>query len=401
MRLILFVGCLILFANARRYSPDSTSEEGSDEVSESRLVLSKASFDKDEYVKSKLPRLSESLSGKELIDYINSRQDLWTATTDNKFSKYTEEEKRALMGVNHVQNSVNARRKLASTRHSNVALPDSFDARDQWGDQCPSVKQVRDQSSCGSCWAFGAVEAMTDRICIASKGKVKVTLSARDLLSCCTACGFGCNGGDPYAAWSYWHTSGIVTGSNYTENQGCQPYPFAPCEHHSPEKHFKPCPKELYPTPKCVKTCNSGYEREYPDDKFFGLEPYAIEQNEESIRKELYTNGPMEVTLDVYDDLLAYKAGIYIHQGGKLDGGHAVKLVGWGTENRVPYWIIANSWNEDWGENGFFRILRGTNECGIESGVVGGIPDLKRSPGHLSSRSHSHKHKSESYDIFK
>lgn len=49
-----------------------------------------------------------------------------------------------------------------------------------------------------SCWAFGAVEAMSDRVCIASKGKQQPTLSARDLLSCCTGCGFGCNGGDPY-----------------------------------------------------------------------------------------------------------------------------------------------------------------------------------------------------------
>lgn len=98
------------------------------------------------------------------------------------------------MGVNHVQNSIFARRNLASSRHSNVLLPESFDAREQWGSICPSVKQVRDQSSCGSCWAFGAVEAMSDRICIASKGKLQPTLSARDLLSCCKACGFGCNG---------------------------------------------------------------------------------------------------------------------------------------------------------------------------------------------------------------
>ncbi|PAV79919.1 hypothetical protein WR25_23894 [Diploscapter pachys] len=47
-------------------------------------------------------------------------------------------------------------------------------------------------------------------------------------------------------------------------------------------------------------------------------------------------------------------------------GGHAVKLVGWGTENGTPFWRIANSWNADWGENGYFRILRGVDECGIE-----------------------------------
>jgi cathepsin B len=180
-----------------------------------------------------------------------------------------------MMGVNHVQNSIAARRTLASSRHMDVELPESFDARVQWGSSCPSVNLIRDQSSCGSCWAFGAVEAMSDRVCIASKGRLQPTLSARDLLSCCSMCGFGCNGGDPYQAWSYWHTHGIVTGSNYTENKGCLPYPFAPCEHHSPEKHFKPCPKEIYHTPKCVKTCQDGYSREYASDKYYGLEPYS------------------------------------------------------------------------------------------------------------------------------
>lgn len=52
-------------------------------------------------------------------------------------------------------------------------------------------------------------------------------------------------------------------------------------------------------TPKCEKTCKSGYEREYTSDKYFGQEPYAIEANEESIRKELFTNGPLEVSFDV------------------------------------------------------------------------------------------------------
>lgn len=74
-----------------------------------------------------------------------------------------------------------------------------------------------------------------------------------------------------------------------------------------------------------------------------------------------------------YADFLTYKSGIYAHKTGEFLGGHAIKLLGWGVENDVKYWLAANSWNTDWGEDGYFRILRGRNECGIEGGVVAGL----------------------------
>ncbi len=74
----------------------------------------------------------------------------------------------------------------------------------------------------------------------------------------------------------------------------------------------------------------------------------------------------------------------------------AIKILGWGVENNTPYWLVANckyktetiisrifliglisAWNEDWGDKGFFKILRGSDECGIESSVVAGAPKLK------------------------
>jgi cathepsin B len=180
-------------------------------------------------------------------------------------------------------------------------------------------------------------------------------------------------------AWKFWVSDGIVTGSNFTTQQGCRPYPFPPCEHHSKKTHFQPCKHDLYPTPKCERKCQSSYnEKTYNQDKFYGKSAYAVESDVQSIQNELYTNGPLEVAFEVYEDFLNYDGGIYTHQGGKLGGGHAVKLLGWGEENGIPYWIVANSWNTDWGEDGFFRILRGKDECGIESGVVGGLPNISR-----------------------
>src|SRR5690349_14972735 len=84
------------------------------------------------------------------------------------------------------------------------AIPDSFDSRTQWPN-CPSISLIRDQSDCGSCWAFGASEAMSDRVCISTNGAKKPILSADDLLSCCgISCGYGCSGGYPIQAWRYW-----------------------------------------------------------------------------------------------------------------------------------------------------------------------------------------------------
>jgi len=49
-----------------------------------------------------------------------------------------------------------------------------------------------------------------------------------------------------------------------------------------------------------------------------------------------------------------------------------VKMIGWGVEGGVKYWLVANSWNTDWGDNGYFKIIRGIDECGIESELVAG-----------------------------
>jgi cathepsin B len=102
---------------------------------------------------------------------------------------------------------------------------------------------------------------------------------------------------------------------------------------------------------------------------------------------EIYRNGSVEVAIDVYEDFLNYKSGIYQHVSGSYLGGHAIKMIGWGVENGVKYWTLVNSWNEGWGETGAFRILRGSDHCGVESEVVAGIPRINQ-----STNAHEHSH---------
>jgi len=80
----------------------------------------------------------------------------------------------------------------------------------------------------------------------------------------------------------------------------------------------------------------------------------------------------METAFRVYSDFMNYGSGIYMHTSGHFEGGHAVKILGWGVEGGINYWICANSWGPKWGEEGFFRIAYG--ECGIDSTVYGCTP---------------------------
>ena len=84
--------------------------------------------------------------------------------------------------------------------------------------------------------------------------------------------------------------------------------------------------------------------------------------------------GPVQGAFNVYRDFFSYKSGVYKHLSGSSAGGHAIKIVGWGVDStsKLPYWIVANSWDVTWGLNGFFWILRGSDECGIEDNVWSG-----------------------------
>ena len=194
------------------------------------------------------------------------------------------------------------------------------------------------------------------------------------MVTCCDECGDGCDGGYPAAAWQWWQDTGIVTGDLFGDNSSCKPYSLAPCDHHTTGK-YTPCPA-VVPTPECTSTCNPSYSTKYSDDKHFATDSFNVDSNVAAIQTEIMTNGPVEAAFTVYEDFLQYKTGVYKHVTGSVLGGHAVKILGWGVESGTPYWLVANSWNEDWGDKGFFRIYRGSNECGIEDEIVAGTPKL-------------------------
>lgn len=312
------------------------------------------------------------LDFKTIIDHVNSVQKSWTAGHNEYFDGMDLETIKGLMGT--LETPEHLKLPVKDIEPAND-IPDEFLSSKAWPN-CESIQEVRDQSTCGSCWAFGAVETISDRICIASGQKLQVRISAEDMLSCCgISCGQGCNGGYPSGAMNHWKKTGIVTGWLYNTSNWCYPYEFAPCDHHTTGK-YGPCGASK-PTPKCVAKCVDGYSGEYSTDKWTAESVYSVPSQVAKIQTEIMTHGPIEVAFTVYNDFLTYKSGVYHHTTGSALGGHAVKMVGWGVEDGTPYWLIANSWNEGWGDKGFFKIRRGNNECGIEGQGVAGIPKLK------------------------
>ncbi|CAD5212124.1 unnamed protein product [Bursaphelenchus xylophilus] len=317
-----------------------------------------------------LPVQAQSLSGDALVDYVNSLKTSWTAEKSSVITSKPLEEQKRLLGLLDMPQELEHLVVLGSEELEMAEeLPENFDARENWPD-CKSIKHIRDQANCGSCWAFGAVEAISDRICIHSKGARQVNVSAEDLLSCCGTCGYGCEGGYPYMAWTHYWWTGIVSGGDYGTHDGCRTYSIKPCALYENHK----CTGSVT-TPKCEHQCESA-NLKYDADKNKGGFPHKVSSNEKKIREEIFKNGPVEAGFTVFEDFMKYKSGVYQHKAGYELGGHAIKILGWGVEDGIPYWLCANSWTTGWGEKGFFKIRRGNNECGIEGGIVAGLPRL-------------------------
>ena len=148
------------------------------------------------------------------------------------------------------------------------------------------------------------------------------------------------------------------------------------CAHHTTSPKYPNCPTAEYPTPACPakKGCpNKGYPTAWDSDEHKAVSSYNL-ATPEAVMTDMLTRGTVTVSFQVYADFLTYKSGVYsCPSSGQPLGGHAVSILGWGTDaTGGDYWIVRNSWNDSWGIFGTVWIARGTNTCGIESDMVAG-----------------------------
>ena len=231
--------------------------------------------------------------------------------------------------------------------YSPSTLPTMFNTETAWPGL---ISPVTDQGWCSSSWAVSAVAVAGDRTSIGQGSPV--VLSPQALLSCSKRGPVGCVGGQVDQAWDHMRRHGSWSSS-------CQSHSSSSCPSHCHMHHTQPAYR-----------VGRGNTHKHP------------RKNEQDIMYELMTQGPVQAIMEVYTDFFMYGSGVYKRTNlasNTVAGYHAVRIVGWGQEGGVRYWRVANSWGTEWGEEGFFRIARGDNECLVEEFVLAVWPRKKRS----------------------
>jgi len=213
------------------------------------------------------------------------------------------------------------------------------------------VKPIQNQGQCGSCWAFSTIASIETALALNNSQLSK--LSEQEIVDCSTGCVLedgqqvcnqGCNGGWPWSALTdiiSWNGEELETVYPYTGVDGT-------------------CARTAANTllPISNYTCLSGP----------GL------ASEDDMAAFVYQNGVISIAMDA-GILQSYKKGIikpgrFFDSCSKTQLDHAINIVGFGVESNENYWIVRNSWGADWGEDGYFRIIRGEGACGLNAGVV-------------------------------
>lgn len=246
----------------------------------------------------------------------------------NRFADLTNEEYRS----KYLGTKISGKKRISQRYAPRLGddLPESVDWRKKG-----AVVGVKDQGSCGSCWAFSTISAVEGINKIVTGDLI--SLSEQELVDCDTSYNEGCNGGLMDYAYEFIINNGGIDSE--------EDYPY--------KAYDSKC--DQYRKNARVVTIDS-----YED----------VPVNDEKALQTAVANQPVAVAIEGGGRAFQlYDSGIFTGAcGTSLD--HGVTAVGYGTEDGKDYWIVRNSWGSNWGEAGYIRMernLKGTStgKCGI------------------------------------
>ena len=242
---------------------------------------------------------------------------------ENIFKHWTVEEFKTMLGDNDAS-YIPPEATLA------VASPNTPSSVNWRGAEC--IHEIRNQGSCGSCWAFAATSVASDKCCLQNKDNG--WLAPQELVSCDNEENEGCDGGLAATAFKYISANGLVP-------EACYPYVAADDD--------------------CPTACEDGKDWE---SAHVCKCKAVVDCGTLPLMKECLKKGPIAARMKVYRDFVSYKSGVYCwDQKSSFAGGHAVRCVGYSDTPR-PNLVCTNSWGSSWGDRGYFAIAA-EEECGL------------------------------------
>jgi KDEL-tailed cysteine endopeptidase len=251
----------------------------------------------------------------------NAQNDISYKLAVNHLADMTEEEYKQLLGYRKISNDLPQYEILDTS-----SVPVSVDWRDQG-----AVNAVKNQGSCGSCWAFSAVAAIEGRHAISS-GQL-LSLSEQQLVDCSKSFGnLGCRGGEMDSAFKYAEQNALELES-------------------------------VYPYKGVGGTC----QYKSTEGQVTVIDFVDVAPNDPDQLKAAVAEGPVSVAIEADKMVFQfYSSGVFSSTSCGTNLDHGVVVVGYGSENGKDYWIVRNSWGASWGEQGYIRIQNtGAKDAGI------------------------------------
>ena len=251
---------------------------------------------------------------------------------------------------------------------------------------CASLREVHFEGVCSSSWAITVAAVASDVKCASSTSTPKDStkrISYQNIMECCSDCyiGYenGCFGGNFVKAGQFLSSTGAVTGTSLAgplASDFCKNYKLKEC--YQDPKKSPACTDADFNYAAAVDTCDkkcSNAQKEYEKEIIKFKQFKEVEKGQSSsyasaMEAQISALNILITEMTVFEDLYSYrKEEVYVHLYGRSVGSLTVAIYGFDTDSNTNqgYWIVKLPWGKEFGDQGFIKVQRGTNNSGIEN----------------------------------